>query len=552
MPFPKLVAFFVALLLPLHVNAADDRHVNVLMDLDGDRDAGCPAGVRFSLTIDPYSRITVLRDRCTYGRFEAAGSAGATWIDDRTIEIADRAEGDRRLRVVVPAAAAAASTPQIWYVRNNAAAGGDGSRTAPLNLLTSAESKSKPGDIIFLFAGNETTLNQNLGITLKDGQSLIGEGVALVVDNVTLVPAGKRPLITSVVGAGIRVANNNTVRGVTVTDAKGGGIVALAPMSSLTLDTVIVRRSGTEALRLDETSGVVSINASEFDTAPGDLVQIATTSNLSLQVTNSHFTHTAPPLGNDGLRVIGGGSGMVRVIARGNTFDNLIDDAIDITGRGVATDAYTLDAEIADNQFATPFDDGQRRGANAIAVKAQSHELITATITGNKLTSVGGPGAIELTADDSSTLRGRVAANEITGSAANGIDVQADETTDVALAVENNTIRQSSRYGIAAFGFPGDEHLDITVANNHIALSQRDGVMLALYGGTMLATVAGNDVTAPVGMGYLLTDTSPGNFMLRGDPSRSAQQNVQQSNTGSVGTAGVISVISGRQRVIRK
>ena len=149
-------------------------------------------------------------------------------------------------------------------------------------------------------------------------------------------------------------------------------------------------------------------------------------------------------------------------------------------------------------------------------------------------------------------MRGRVAANDITGAAANGIDVQADETTDVALAIENNTIRQSARYGIAAFGFPGDEHLDITVANNHIALTQRDGVTLALYGGTMLATVAGNDVTAPVGMGYLLTNTSPGNFMLRGDPSRSAQQNVQQSNAGSVGTAGMISVISGRQRVIRK
>jgi hypothetical protein len=454
------------------------------------------------------------------------------------------------LAVLVPVDVSAAA--QVWYVRNNVAAGGNGSRTSPFNQLALAETQSRPGDTIFLFAGDATTANQNAGITLKDRQSLIGEGVALIVDDVTIIPAGRKPTITNRAGSGIRLANDNSVRGLTVADTKDQGIVGQASTSSLTIDGVRVERSGAEALLVNDGSGVVSIDSSDFDTAPGDLVKIGSNSNLSLRVTNSRFAHTAPPAGNDGLRVVGGGSGTIHVMVRGNTFESLLDDGIDVTGRGLATDAYVLNVEISDNRFASPFAGGRQLGANAIAVKAQSQESINVTITGNNLNGVSGPGAIELTADDSATLRGRIAANQIIGAGANGIDVQADESTDVALLMEENTIRQSARYGISAIGFPGNARLNLAIRNNHITLSQRDGVMLALYGGSMLATLAGNDVTAPVGMGFLLTNISPGMFMLQGDPLRSAQENLQRSNTGSAGTAGIITVVRGRQHVVHR
>src|SRR6266550_3189285 len=69
MPFPKVVVFLALLLMPFDVSIADDRHIDVVLDIDGARDSGCPADVRFTLTIDSYSKITVLRERCTGGRF---------------------------------------------------------------------------------------------------------------------------------------------------------------------------------------------------------------------------------------------------------------------------------------------------------------------------------------------------------------------------------------------------------------------------------------------------------------------------------------------------
>jgi hypothetical protein len=131
--------------------------------------------------------------------------------------------------------------------------------------------------------------------------------------------------------------------------------------------------------------------------------------------------------------------------------------------------------------------------------------------------------------------RGRIAENQIVGALANGIDIQADEKTDVALDIDGNIIRQSTRIGISAVGFPGTARMSLAIRNNHITLSQRDGVILALYGGSMLATLGGNEVTAPVGVGFLLTNFSPGVFTLEGDPTRTAQDNLQRSNTGSAG-----------------
>ena len=199
------------------------------------------------------------------------------------------------LAALLPIESSAAAT--VWYVRNNAPAGGNGTQSSPFNQLASAETQSQPGDTIFLFAGDQTTANQNAGITLKDGQSLIGNG---------------NPKITNRSGPAIRLANDNTLRGLTIIDSKDQGIAGQAKTSGLTVDNVTVQRSGAEALLLPDASGIVSIDAAQFDTGPGDLVKIATTSNLSLQVTNSHFAHTTLPAGNDALRVVGGGSGNVR------------------------------------------------------------------------------------------------------------------------------------------------------------------------------------------------------------------------------------------------
>jgi hypothetical protein len=433
---------------------------------------------------------------------------------------------------------APAAFPRTWYVRNDAPAGGDGSSAAPFNSLASAQSASIAGDTIFVFGGDQTSKNQNSGILLKDDQSLVGED-------------GKTPVIGNTAGPGVTLANNNTLRGVSIVGTSRQGVTDTGSISGLTIDNVSIRNSGAESLLLNAAAGTINITGSTFDTAPASLVKISTTAPVVVNVLNSTFTHTSPPDGNDGLDLVGGGTNYIRWVIRGNTFNNLYGDAIDLSGRGADEDAFTLDADISDNQFATPFVVQGDLGTNGISIKAGDRNTFSLSVINNTMTGVGGLGAIAVNADDGSIVRGRIAANTITSSPSAAIRISADESANVGLMLEDNTIRGSLGNGISATGFTGNAQWNLVLRNNRVTLSQSDGIVLALVGGAMTATLSGNDVTAPAGAGIKLTNEAPGKLMLRGDPSRTAQQNVQQTNTGSVVTAGTIDVIGGRGRAVR-
>lgn len=559
----------------LSANGSTPASIDILIDVDNDTNTGqmvstsrgyfFGADERLHLSIDSNgaARLTradggeirggaIVRDgfaEVTLRLEEVLGLEPRIFVEGAIAETLSAALGASRFRI--PLAVVPNATPRVWYVRNGGTDLGDGTAAAPFNRLASAQSSSAPGDIIFVFAGDGTTRGQEIGIVLKDGQSLIGEGVALVVDGVTVVPAGRKPLITNLGGPAILLANNNTIRGLTISEPKGAGIVDDGALSGLTLDNIAVLRPAGEAIRLSNVSGTVTIAGSELDTAPGELVKIVTTSSLSLEVTNSKFLNTAPPGGDDGLQLTAGGSGAIRVVARGNTFQNLLGHAIDISGRGVATDAFTLDVDVSNNQFLNRFTDGVVRGANGLSIKAQEHELVTVAITNNTFNTVGGLGAIALQADDSGTLRGRVSTNTITAVDGNGIDVGADETARVDLTIEDNTIRQAGRGGIAVTGFPEKPDLNLIIRNNRISSTQREGVAVTLFGGTTRASLTGNEVST-TGTGIALTNNVPGVFVLTGDPSKSAQDNLKQTNTGSVSTSGTISVAGGRRRSVRR
>ena len=74
----------------------------------------------------------------------------------------------------------AVGAPKIWYVKNDAVAG-DGRSSTPFNTLAAAVAASAANDWIYVFTGDGTTIGQNAGALLKNGQRLIGQGVALTV-----------------------------------------------------------------------------------------------------------------------------------------------------------------------------------------------------------------------------------------------------------------------------------------------------------------------------------------------------------------------------------
>ena len=97
--------------------------------------------------------------------------------------------------------AGAAIPPKVWFVDNTAAPAGEGTPASPLATLAEAEERSRPGDWIFVHAGDGSTRGLDTGIRLNPDQALVGEGVGLEIGPV--IPPGEAPSLTNPNGPGV-------------------------------------------------------------------------------------------------------------------------------------------------------------------------------------------------------------------------------------------------------------------------------------------------------------------------------------------------------------
>jgi hypothetical protein len=124
--------------------------------------------------------------------------------------------------VLLMSMAGASEAASTWYVKADAAAGGNGSRGRPFATLEQVEAASQPGDTIRVLPSMRAL---DGGIQLKDGQRLTGLG-----DPVTRATAsGARPTITNASGTryngdAVRLANNNVVENIHIDAAARSGI----------------------------------------------------------------------------------------------------------------------------------------------------------------------------------------------------------------------------------------------------------------------------------------------------------------------------------------
>src|SRR6516164_6947370 len=77
-----------------------------------------------------------------------------------------------------------------WYVSVTAAAGGNGSASAPFNTLVQVQQASGPGDTIIVVPSPLSVPPLDGGIVLKAGQRLIGGGPPVVKFGAPLVSGG--------------------------------------------------------------------------------------------------------------------------------------------------------------------------------------------------------------------------------------------------------------------------------------------------------------------------------------------------------------------------
>ncbi|MEZ0578976.1 Ig-like domain-containing protein [Nocardioides sp. MH1] len=156
----------------------------------------------------------------------------------------------------------------VWYVKNNAAAGGTGVSNAPFDTITEAETASLAGETIFVYDGDGTSTGLGGdGLVLKDNQSLIGEYVGLTIGLDTLVPASPSfpPILTATNADVVSLASGNTVSGIVLDpNGTGGGFAGGAGDNGGTLTKVLVSDQGTAGtqpmVELDGVSGAWTLS----------------------------------------------------------------------------------------------------------------------------------------------------------------------------------------------------------------------------------------------------------------------------------------------------
>lgn len=192
----------------------------------------------------------------------------------------------------------------VWFV-DDAHPGADlGTRDDPFVGFTGTNvggvggvgDQDGPGDIIFLYAGSHVS-----GLELEDEQELVGEGDGLILDGEVIVAAGAAATITNAGGSGVQVASGNTVRGLTVGNTLGAGILGTS-FGTLTVSNVTV--SGTGAA-LDLTNGnlAAAFNSLSSTNSTGRGVNLDTVTG-SLTSGSTSVTDSALA----GIRVANGGS----------------------------------------------------------------------------------------------------------------------------------------------------------------------------------------------------------------------------------------------------
>ncbi len=211
----------------------------------------------------------------TDGGFDYTSGPGFTGVDAFTYTVGNGFGDSAACTVNVTVA------NTIWFIDNTAAAGGTGTLAAPFdNIGDMVPASDDPGDVIFLYEGDGTTTNYSQGITLKDNQLLIGQGVDLATGagltpptfSATLPGVAGRPELTNS-GNVILLASGNTVRGLDVTNPLGTSIVANGSNGVTVSDTGL--NGGSSGIEFTNATGTIDVDNLDASTGSSFGVSIS-------------------------------------------------------------------------------------------------------------------------------------------------------------------------------------------------------------------------------------------------------------------------------------
>lgn len=154
-----------------------------------------------------------------------------------------------------------AITDCVWYVDNQAAAGGNGRSGTPFDTLAEADTAATTtGAYLYVYRGTGTTTGLTGGASLLANQRLVGAAETLTVGSTTLETGddAQRPSISG----RVQLGSGNVVEGLAIASSGVNAIEGASGDASGTLDDLVLTPSGAGGggISLDGTSGTWPIS----------------------------------------------------------------------------------------------------------------------------------------------------------------------------------------------------------------------------------------------------------------------------------------------------
>ena len=415
-------------------------------------------------------------------------------------------------------------TEVIWYVDNTKPPGGNGTSGSPFNNLADAAAASGTGHMIYVLSGTGIT-GPNTGITLDPNESLVGQGVDLVVDfngtdNKTLFPAGTPPVI----GTPVTLAQDNTIKGLNIGNSSnpvaGTGILG-NNYGTLTVSDASVTTSGGPALNLATgTLGTMAAPASFASlsstnssgrglsiTGSAGTLSITGATAISTPVTQGVFLSSntgtfnfagmnITNTGNTGFSASSGGT--VNVTGTGNFVDTTTGTALNLTSTTIGANGLHFQRISASG------------GTNGIVLNTTGTSGgLTVTGTG----TAGSGGTIQSTTGDGVSLSSAILLSNTQSPSFNNMNIQTtggsgiQGTQVVNFSFTNGRIDNSGTGGgtndsnialNAGQGVVGATNQNVsgtlTITGNTLTNAQFHGLDIYNFNGTLSAVTISNNV----------------------------------------------------------
>jgi hypothetical protein len=194
---------------------------------------------------------------------------------------------------------------RIWYVRADAAPGGDGRSETPFDTLTAVDTAADAtGDTIYVFrrSGDAGTVSDS-SLDLMASQRLIGSKVDLL-DGATLLYAGTPSLTPSLTGTSVKLDDANVVRGLDIAGSAAPAIDGGAGDTDGTIDQLTLSGAG-GGLNLNGTSGTFNVSDLVVDTTGGTGVSLTSAGTVAFAPSSQISITTA-----SGPALVASGTGL--------------------------------------------------------------------------------------------------------------------------------------------------------------------------------------------------------------------------------------------------